>query len=250
MQGAFTELAKTFELTIAEFEASPSISRLKAGELGIKHYEAYLRETYFYTRENPQIQGLAAVYFRGHDRSMVRSFFKHATSEIGHDDLALSDLAALGVDVSELPSEYPLPNTIAFNAFPFYLIYNKNPISYLGYLYFLEFTPTSQGRSYIEAITALGVPENALTFLEEHATVDVHHNKMMESYAKTLIRDKIDLAGAQYAMKVAGRLYSQMLEGAFTWADTGRKNPGVDLEEWTRMSVHDNKALPSIARKL
>ena len=115
-QSAFQSLRETFDTVLSDFNASPAIARLRSGSLGIEHYKAYLRETYYYTRENPQIQALATVFFRGSDREMVSLFMKHATSEIGHDQLALDDLAALGEDVGDIPRGFPLPNTTAFNA--------------------------------------------------------------------------------------------------------------------------------------
>src|SRR5207302_1057002 len=114
-------------------------------------------------------------------------FYKHAVSEIAHDLLALNDLGALGVDMEKMKQTRPLPATAAFNAFPLMQIQFTNPIAYLGYLFHLEFLPTQQGRSHIERLMSLGVPENALTFLEEHATVDIGHNKMMERYIKYFV---------------------------------------------------------------
>src|ERR1700756_5057001 len=101
---------------------SEPIIRLFNGDITTDHYASYLRETYFYTRDNPQIQAVATAWLRGPDRQAVKAFLRHALSEVGHDGLALADLMTLGRDVSSIPDEQPLPFTAALISFPFYAI--------------------------------------------------------------------------------------------------------------------------------
>lgn len=216
---AFSELRTAWLDVEARFMSSRPMQRLASGTLGVGHYVSYLRETYFYTRENPQIQAVATAWFRGEDRAMVKPFLKHALSEVGHDQLALADISALGADASSLPTEAPLPTTIPLISFPFYAIQYRSPISYLGYLFFLEFLPTSRGGDIASAIRRLGVPSAAMTFLAEHQNVDVHHNRMMEIYAGHMLRATSAISEVVYSMSVTGQLYAGMLEGAFEAAD-------------------------------
>jgi Iron-containing redox enzyme len=208
-----------FREAMAEFAAAPAMKMLAAGQIGVAHYKAVLREIYHYAKEDPQIQALASVYFRGQDRATVKMFLKHATSEIGHDLMALEDLRHLGEDISQIPTSLPLPSTIALTAFPFYQIHYHNPIGYLGYLYFLEHMPTLAGTSYTAALTAAGVPAAAMTFLHEHMSVDVAHNNLMQEYLVRLVRTEADLSAVCYAIRVTGYLYGEMLAGAVRSAD-------------------------------
>ncbi|AKF04304.1 iron-containing redox enzyme family protein [Sandaracinus amylolyticus] len=216
---AFEELQSSFRSVQAEFLASAALRRVAAGGIGLSHYASYLSQVFHHTRENPQIQALATVYFRGAQRELIKPFFRHATSEIGHDRLALDDLRELGAARESLPFENPLPETCALIAFPFYQIQNLDPIGYLGYLYFLEFLPTGHGAQIMTALERAGVPRSAMRFLHDHTTIDVHHNRMMEDYARALIRSERDLATVLYAMRVTGRLYARMIEAAFADAD-------------------------------
>lgn len=213
------QVTAAFESALERFNASPPIRRLTGGEIEIAHYQWILRQIFHHARENPQIQALATVHFRGKQRDWVKPFFKHATSEIGHDQLALNDLAALGVTVETIPDEAPLPNTTALLALPFYLIQHKNPVAYLGYLYFLEFTPTSSGERYLEALAAMGVPDTAMSFLLDHARIDVAHNKLMEAYLEGLIADRSDADAVCAAIQATALLYENMLQGALERAD-------------------------------
>jgi hypothetical protein len=215
----FDELRSAFLSVQADFLKSPGLRRLHEGNMSVEHYAGYLRQVFHHTRENPQIQALATVYFRGHQRASIKRFFKHASSEIGHDQLALEDLRRLGTDVESLPYQNPLPETAALIAFPFYQIHNLNPVGYLGYLYFLEFLPTGNGGALMDALERVGVPRNAMGFLHDHSTIDIGHNLMMEAYAETLITGVREFESVIYAMRVTGVLYASMVEAGFRSAD-------------------------------
>ncbi|MEM1261380.1 MAG: iron-containing redox enzyme family protein [Pseudomonadota bacterium] len=224
-------LMQEFQIALGTFLESDTIRRLQADELGLPHYQAILRQIFHHARENPQIQALATVYFRGAQRDMVKGFYAHASSEIGHDQLALNDLAITGQDTDRIPSEYPLPATTALVAFAFYQIQNHNPIGYLGYLLFLEFTPTAIGGELLKKLASIGVPESATTFLQDHTTVDVHHNKLMERYVAELVVTEADLSAVTYAIHTTGRLYAAMLDDAVRSADSAYTSPVNHVEQ-------------------
>ena len=112
------EIAGAFETTIERFNASSPLVKLQRGEFGIHHYKSILREVFHYTREDPQMQSLVTVYFRGEDRDTVKLFLKHATSEIGHEYLALKDLESLGqaLAIDKVSGKYV--TTIGINGGP------------------------------------------------------------------------------------------------------------------------------------
>ncbi len=216
----FDQLRESWGKVEATFMSSRPIVRLVRGQIGIAHYAAYLRETYFYTRENPQIQAVATAWFRGSDREMVKPFLRHALSEVGHDRLALDDMAALGQDISTVTDGQPLPDTASLIGFPYYAMQYRSPISYLGYLFFLEFLPTSRGHEIAAGLAQVGVPAAAMSFLAEHRTADVHHNRLMQQYADAMLRTPSAVNEVIYCMQVTGKLYARMIEGAFEAADS------------------------------
>jgi hypothetical protein len=221
----FAVLQKRFEPVLADFMASPAMIHLAGGRMTLAEYRSYLKQIYYCVRENPQLQALAAVYLRGEQRRAVKTFFQHAVSEIGHDQLALNDYITLGGEADEVPFKNPLPATTALTAFAFYQIYNLNPLGYLGYLYFLEFMPTQAGPVIAGQLAAIGAPEGATTFLRDHIEIDQAHNRLMERYADTLLRTDADVDSVAYAMKTTGYLYAQVVESAIRDAhaneDTG-----------------------------
>jgi pyrroloquinoline quinone (PQQ) biosynthesis protein C len=225
-----------FRETMAQFEKTEVIQLLLSGQLSVGHYKSILCQVYHYTKENPQLQALAAVAFRGDDRELVRQFLGHAISEIGHDKLALNDFCYLGGDASGIPRQYPLPATTALTSFGFYCIQQRAPIGYLGYLYFLEFMPTSNGNNYANLLRLAGIPSEAMTFLRDHTTIDIAHNRLMERYLVALVRTQSDASAIIYAIRCTGYLYSQMLVAAIKQLGFN-ENYGDDALECARMDA-------------
>lgn len=211
----FQRVLSVWREEIQNINKKPWMTRLQSGDFQIRNYKGFLLETYHHAGLNPQIQAFATMYFKDNPREMIGLFYKHAGSEIGHDLLALNDLGALGENIEKLRHSKPLPSTAAFNAFALMQIQLVNPVAYLGYLFHLEFLPTQQGRVHIERLKHLGVPKNALTFLEEHATIDAGHNKMMERYIDTLVKDEATFDQVAYALNCSCHLHYNMLAAAF-----------------------------------
>ncbi|PIR23311.1 MAG: hypothetical protein COV44_03255 [Deltaproteobacteria bacterium CG11_big_fil_rev_8_21_14_0_20_45_16] len=229
MKDAWQEVAE-------EMKSNRVFAAIQRGELGVHEYKAILREIFHHARENPQIQALATSFFRGSEREFVKMFLKHATSEVGHDQLALNDLAALGEDVSGIPTERPLPATTALISYAFYQIQFRNPLGYIGYLFFLEYTPVQNGPTYLKRLREKGVPDSALSFIQEHATVDISHCRLIEKYVDQLIRTQDDLDEVCYAIRTTGQLYQRMLESAVKEIGT-RKQWGQSPTETKKAKI-------------
>ncbi len=203
------------------FNASPAIKRLLAGELTVAHYQALLREIYFYSRESPQFFAMIPVHLRGAQREFTKQMLQHACSEAGHDHLALNDLRTLGVNVDLLPYERPLPETAALIGFSYYLIQYVNPVSYLGFVFHLEYLPTHFGEQYAHGLFSAGIPPAALTFIGEHVEADVGHNLLMAEYVDNLLVTERDVEDTIYAMRVTSNLYAKVFEAVFRSVDEG-----------------------------
>lgn len=212
---AFAQLKATFDVAYAEFQDSPAMRLMRSPEFRPSHYASALREIYFYARENPQLQAAMTLAFRGEQRVAVKRVMGHALAEVGHDQMALEDLEAMGIDTSSIPDGNPLHSTIPLTAYPLYLLYHHCPVAYLGQIFFLEFLPTESGEAILQVLESAGVPGNATSFLAEHAEVDVKHNRLMERHAADLLKSERDIREACRAIRVCAHNYAQMLNGAF-----------------------------------
>ena len=135
-------LKADFAIVADRFHRNPACARFVKGDFTRAEYASMMSAIALQARENPQIQAYATAFFRGHQRDLVRGFLRHATSEIGHDQLAANDVAAMGFPSDDLFEQLPLPSTISLTAFAYYTIDHLDPVAYLGYLFFLEFLPT------------------------------------------------------------------------------------------------------------
>ena len=187
------KIFKEWKRALLEFSKGGSFFRLSEGDSGLAQYKGILLETFHQAGVNPQIQAFCTLYFKNNPRKMIDLFYKHAISEIGHDMLAHNDLVAMGVASEDIIKSKPLPTTLALNSYIIYQIQFVNPISYLGYLFHLEFFPTTSGGGIMEMLGAAGVPDHAMSFLKEHSTVDIGHNKLMEKYLEHFVRDEVAL---------------------------------------------------------
>ena len=207
-------LLAAFQPIQQQFLSSQPIIELANGSMTKMQYRSILREQFHQVREHPQMHTALASKFHGKKRDYVKAFFDHASAEYGHEQLALNDYITLGGDASVVPYENPLPSTSALLSFGYYQINHLNPVGYLGYVFFLEFMPTSSGGALIEMLKKIGVGENAMTFIRDHAEVDVHHNRLMERYVEGLITSEADLAAVLYALRTTAALYMKMMTDA------------------------------------
>ncbi|MDB5048086.1 MAG: long-chain acyl-CoA synthetase [Fibrobacteres bacterium] len=187
--------------------------RMQDGTLTLEHYKIWLRETYYNTRENPTSFALMAGHLKGGQRDISKRIFRHCAAEYGHHELALADLGALGVDVSGLPDGRPLATTEALIAFAIYHIHQGKPASYLGYVFHLEMLASGKGEHLIKSLAGIGVPENAMSFLTEHAEADVGHTKWLEQNFREAIATEEDLEAVIHVATGSCKLYGIMLQG-------------------------------------
>jgi len=213
-ESRMTRIKAEWKLAFDEMNARPSFQRILNSKIELKHYQSILRQAYYHARERPQVQAFATVFFRGHQRKHLRTFFRDALSEIGHDELALLDLKNLGVETSNIPFERPLPSTMALIAYGYYQVQHLNPVGYLGYLLHFDFMPAYGSRSYLEALQKSGIPREAMAFFHDSSGTEFNHNKFLEAYVDDLVKNESDLEAVIYAMRTTSRLYELMIAEA------------------------------------
>ena len=229
-----TTIENAWFAEVPRFNAMPGMRRLLKGDFTVAHYQSLLREIYYYARESPPFFAAILVHLRGTQRSYIKTMLAHASSETGHDELALADLRALGVKADNIPNERPLPATSALIGFSFYLIQYLNPVSYLGFVFHLEYLPTHFGHQLVQGFLRAGVPSNAMSFLLEHNEADVGHNRLMAEYVENLLLTERDVADTIYAMQVTATLFSNLVEAAFCRVDeSDTREYGINRAEFT-----------------
>lgn len=197
---------------------SKSFQLLASGQITSRQYAAILRQVYHNVRQNSQLMALAASRFRGDQRKVLKQLLRHSVSESGHEDLALNDIRSLGEDVTGIPSERPLPASFALSASIAQFIEHHDPVAIVGFMFQLEYTPVQLGQQYMAALAKAGIPRSAMSFIEEHAAVDVSHCKLIEKYCTVLIRTPEQLETVLYVQRLTAELYANMLDQAIASA--------------------------------
>ncbi|MEM8709727.1 MAG: iron-containing redox enzyme family protein [Planctomycetota bacterium] len=222
-----TPIQDAFAEVLGRFLSSPIVERIRTGECDRDAYAGILSQIFHQTGWNPQLQAMTTMHFRGEERAQVGRFLAHARSEVGHDEMAKSDLIALGYEVSELAESDPLPETAGLIGYAAWSAQWRGPAAYLGYLFFLEFTPTTAGARFADGLSKAGIPDEAMSFLKEHIVVDEGHNRLMEQYLEGLIRTPEEQEVFLSAVRTTAELYERMLTAAANAgvAAWGRRQP-------------------------
>lgn len=206
-------LNREWEIACTRLKRGEFFERLASGRLGLDHYKAYLRETYHNASQNPRNMALFMAHVDTGIRPLEAKFMRHTAMEMGHDELALDDLRALGEDAEAVRSGLPLPTTEALAAFIVFQIQHRNPLAYLGYLYHLEALPVQMGGGALASLAAMGVPVEAVAFLREHSEADPVHVRWNREYLDGFVRGGRDVDALLYGMRGTCELHGVMLQG-------------------------------------
>lgn len=198
---------------------TPFFKRCRERTLDVDMYKGFLRETYYNASQNVPMFALVSSRLGVSKKRLAKKIYKHCIAELGHEDMALADLRALGEDTSELPYQRGLPSTEALTAFVTYNIERRNPVSFFGYLFCLESLAPADGPDLVASCMKAGVPKTAMSFLLEHTEVDTAHLKLNEEYINGLIENDDDMDAVIYVLKGSCELYGRMMAAAIDNAD-------------------------------
>lgn len=202
-----------WEREMSALERNIFFEKIRDGSFNRNHYAMFLREEYFNTTDNPESLALATFHLKVEKRRLNKNMLRHAMAESGHNLMALEDLTALGFAVDSIPRERALCTTEAFSAYFIHQVQHRNPLSFLAYIYHLESIAASRGGEVGAYLKSLEIPAEAMSFLMEHATVDIAHIKWNEEYFTELVREEADLEDVIHGIRAACKLHGIMLKG-------------------------------------
>lgn len=187
--------------------------KLENGQLTREHYMSFLAEVFFNTTENPRIMALFIAHLDTNVHKTAGKLLKHAAMEMGHNDMALNDLAVLGEDTEKIRRGRALPATEALAGYISFEIQHRNPKAFLGYLYHMEsISPRLVGRTG-NTFNRLQIPETALTFLREHTEADPIHMRWNRDYLEDFVLSREDLDAVLYGLRGTCMLHGMMFQG-------------------------------------
>jgi len=112
----------------------------------------------------------------------------HRGEEVGHDDLVLADLAALGLPPTFVTDRPPLPEAVDLVGAQYYVVNHVHPVVLLGHIFMSEGAPMAPAR-VADVIERSGLPAAAFGSLRLHGTLDVDHGAALAALLDTLPLD-------------------------------------------------------------
>lgn len=112
----------------------------------------------------------------------ITAYYKtHGLQEMHHDDWLLEDMAAIGMERSEVLVRLPSPAVASLVGAQYYWALHVHPVALFGYLAVLEGSPPSL-RQLNEIRTKNGLAAEGLRTIVKHSRLDPHHRD--EIYAQ------------------------------------------------------------------
>ena len=178
-------------MNLKDLDASmqQAFARAITGDLGVgllgldvaqkrRAYLTWLVQAAHLTQYTSSHQALVAVRVAPTDAVYSRYCLQHAMEELGHEKMALHDLAAMGLDagsVASLPPE--LPSTAALTAWLYYSAERAHPATRLGYTFWAERCYPILAPIFGNTRSALGLDKAEMRFFVAHAAIDEAHGR-------------------------------------------------------------------------
>jgi len=210
-----TEAARNDLLTI------PFIQQGAAGQLSLESYIAFLSQAYHHVKHT--IPLLMATGGRLPERLewLREAIGEYIEEEMGHQEWILNDIAACGADKEAVRVATPHPETELMVAYAYDTVMRRNPVGFFGMVLVLEGTSVALATNAAGNIQqALGLPNQAFSYLTSHGSLDVGHVDFYEKLMNRL-EAKEDQEAVVHCANMMYRLYG----------DIFRSLPLIPLEE-------------------
>lgn len=180
-----------------------------AGHLDRAIYISYLTNVFHYARHSATVIAMAGARAVQRHPGLARYLIHHADEELGHEQWALDDLAALGVPAETVRASRPVAACAAMIGYEYYIAGHANPVALFGWLYTLEAMGDDLGSRIAEAIGPQldGTGGRGLKFLAGHGVADHDHTADLTRMISTHITDPADRADVDHVADVVGELY-------------------------------------------
>lgn len=150
----------------------PTLDVLRAFDWKNKaSYANWSAQTFYIVNHTTRLFSLAAAKTPMERNDFHNRFLKHMAEEKGHENLASTDLKALGFKLSDFPE---LPSTAALYRSQYYWIHQVSAYSFFGYLIALEGLAATAGKEVRQILSEAHVA-NSTKFIKVHSEEDLGH---------------------------------------------------------------------------
>ncbi len=172
-------------------------------------YTRYLENIWHYAQHSATVIALAGSRCVLTHPKLADYLMHHALEELGHEQWALDDLAALNVAKEKVQASRPVPACASMIGLEYYIAGHSNPVGLFGWLFVLEAMGDDLGYVASEAIKkGLNLPDG-VKFLAGHGEADKDHTKdIIDQIERNVVGP--DLDEVHFIADVMGDLYVRM----------------------------------------
>jgi pyrroloquinoline quinone (PQQ) biosynthesis protein C len=183
-------------------------------------YQLVMVQIYHYTSHNSINQAVAAFGATPEQIGLLRFVYTHAREELGHENMVLHDLRAVGlVGPNETITEPPLPATDALVNYLYGVAMREGPVARLGYSYWAESVYGHIAPLLARARESLGLTDRDMAFFVAHAEIDSKHAVEVEHAIRGAVRTQADADSVYRVATTTLWLTAMLLEQSFDeWA--------------------------------
>lgn len=217
----FDELVRQTTAQRQALQDVPVIQACLAGKVSRPTYLAFLHEAYHHVRHTVPLLKLCRANTPPRLSWLQDPLDEYIEEEQGHDEWILDDLVACGVDAEIVRQGKASAATARMVTHAYDTVENYNPVGFFGMVHVLEGTSVALALVAAQNIQkALGLPDNAFSYLRSHGTLDQEHTRHFAD-----LMDRLDdPADQQAVVQRAGEfydLYADIFRGLPQAADVG-----------------------------
>ena len=178
----FQQLQQQTELERHQLLLAPIITKAVSGTISKEEYTAFLEQAYHHVKHTVPLLMAAGAKIPEEKEWLRNALAEYIEEELGHQEWILNDLAACGVDKERVRNNAPAFETELMVAYAYDVINRVNPLGFFGMVHVLEGTSVTTADRAADGIQkALGLPDEAFSYLRSHGELDQDHIQFFES---------------------------------------------------------------------
>ena len=177
----FQRLQQETEQARQPLLSAPIIQRAISGTISLDEYTSFLQQAYHHVKHTvPLLMAVGAAL--PEEKEWLRvAVAEYIEEEIGHQEWILNDLAVCGLDKETVRKSQPAFETELMVAYAYDTINRGNPMGFFGMVHVLEGTSITTADKAAKGIQqALGLPDEAFSYLVSHGELDLEHVEFFE----------------------------------------------------------------------
>ena len=206
----FSQLQAATDSERQEFLGAPVIQQTLNGVVALETYVAFLGEAYHHVKHTVPLLMTCGGRLPERVNWLRTAVAEYIAEEIGHEEWILNDIKASGGDAEAVRNGQPGMATELMVAYAYDTVQRNNPVGFFGMVFVLEGTSIALATRAAEITrTALGLPQQAFSYLESHGSLDLEHMQFFEKLMNRITAAE-DRQAIIHAAKVFYHLYGNI----------------------------------------